>query len=80
MNVNELLEWQHSEPDLHELIDGEPVRASDEKQATRRILRVLAAAAKAFGSTGAGQRWLEEPQPETGFPPIEVADVGWGAV
>ncbi|MDO9714082.1 MbcA/ParS/Xre antitoxin family protein [Paracraurococcus lichenis] len=80
MNVNEFLEWQHSEPDLHELIDGEPVRASDEKQAARRILRVLAAAAKAIGSTSAGQRWLEELQPETGFSPIEVAEAGWGGV
>lgn len=80
MNVDEFHQWQRGEPDLHELIDGEPVRLADEKQITRRIFRVLAVAAKAYGSKKAAREWLESEQAELGAKPIDLAAEGWEGV
>lgn len=80
MNTDEFHQWQRGEPDLHELIDGEPVRLSDEKQMTRRIFRVLAVAAKAYGNKEAGRDWLEAEQAELGAKPVDLAAEGWEGV
>ncbi|SDB74559.1 hypothetical protein [Belnapia rosea] len=80
MNVEEFQQWQRGEPDLHELMDGKPIRLADEKQVTRRIFRVLAVAANAYRSKEAGRKWLEAEQPELGAKPIDLAAEGWEGV
>lgn len=80
MTVDEFLRWQHAEPNLHELIDGEPVRLADEKQVTRRVFRVLVVAIKACGSDEAGRQWIEAEHPELGAKPINLAAEGWNGV
>jgi phosphoribosyl-dephospho-CoA transferase len=80
MNAEELNIWQRCEPDLYELIDGEPVRLADEKQITRRIFRVLAVATNAYGSIKAGQSWLELKNSELRAIPADLAAEGWEGV
>lgn len=80
MNVEEFNIWQRGEPDLYELIGGEPVRLADEKQITRRIFRVLAVAANAYGSLEASQSWLELKNSELRAIPADLAAEGWEGV
>jgi len=80
MNADEFFRWQHGEPDLHELIDGEPVRLADEKQVTRRVFRVLVVAIKAWGSDEAGRHWIEAEHAELAAKPIDLAAEGWEGV
>lgn len=80
MNAEEFGVWQRDEPDLYELIDGQPVQAAEEKQVTNRIFRVLIAAAHAYANNEVGREWLEAEQPELGAKPIDMAAEGWEGV
>lgn len=77
MTASEFYLWIRDEPDTHELIEGQPVRMSDEKQASRRIMRALLAAATASGDIRAGQDWLERPYRGLGDVPLELAAESW---
>ncbi|MDO9708875.1 hypothetical protein [Paracraurococcus lichenis] len=81
MSPEEFREWQKSEPDFHELLDGQPVRLSDAHQVTRRIFRLLVAAVEAKGSVWHGREWIETPHAELrGIEPWRHAEGGWEGV
>jgi uncharacterized protein (DUF2384 family) len=80
LTFTEHLLWQRDQPDLHELVDGQPQRLPDEKQATRRIFRALTAAITAFGDWKAAQEWMRRCHFELGTSPWEVAATDWHGV
>jgi hypothetical protein len=81
MTCTECILWQRDEPDLHELIDGLPVRMSDSRQLTRKCLRISTAATRAFGCWKSGRAWVLAPQSGLGGKaPWEVASEGWRGV
>jgi hypothetical protein len=74
MTVEEFLLWQRDQPNLHELVDGRPVRQPDAKQAMRREgWATLAAKVANGGELAAGRRWLARPHDELGAVPRDVA-------
>lgn len=78
LTCEEFLYWQRDEPDLHELIDGQPVRLSDTKQASGREARAMFAATIAHGGDiRAGRQWLVRPQDELGAIPRDVVAKDW---
>jgi hypothetical protein len=78
LTCEEFLYWQRDEPDLHELIDGQPVRLSDTKQASGREARAMLAATIAHGGDiRAGRQWLVRPRDELGATPRDVAAKDW---
>lgn len=61
--------WQRSQPDLHDLADGRPVRQPHAKQARRREdWATIAAMVAHGGDRTAGRLWLARPQNELGHP------------
>jgi hypothetical protein len=78
LTFEEFRYWERDEPDLHELVDGQPVRLSDARQATCRAMRARLAAMIAHGGDmDAGRRWLERPHDELGGVPRHMAMEDW---
>jgi predicted nucleotidyltransferase len=78
LTFEEFRYWEHDEPDLHELVDGQPVRLPDARQASRRAMRATLAATIAHGGDmQAGRRWLERPHDELGGVPRHLAMKDW---
>jgi hypothetical protein len=78
LTVEEFRYWERDEPDLHELIRGHPVRMSDARQASRRVMRAnLAATVAHGGDLDAGRRWVERPRDELGGVPQDLAMENW---
>jgi hypothetical protein len=79
MAMDEFAEWQRGEPDLHELIDGCPMRLPDHRQGARRMARALFAATAAHcGDHRAAEEWLHRPQTVLGNQsPLEAASQSW---
>jgi predicted nucleotidyltransferase len=78
LTFEEFAYWQRDEPDLHELVDGQPVRMTDTKQASRRETWALLAATMARGGDNiAGRRYLERPCAALGGAARDVAAKDW---
>ncbi|MCB4824276.1 antitoxin Xre/MbcA/ParS toxin-binding domain-containing protein [Roseicella aerolata] len=78
LTFEEFWYWERDEPDLHELVDRQPVRLPDARQANRRGMRGRLAATVAHGGDmDAGQRWLKRPHDELGGVPLHLALEDW---
>ena len=78
LTCEEFRYWERDEPDLHELIDGQPVRLPDARQASGRGVRATVAATIAHGGDrNAGRRWLGRPHDELGGVPLHLALEDW---
>lgn len=81
LTVEEFRHWERGEPDLHELINGQPVRLPDARQATCRGMRARLAAMVAHGGDmDAGHHWLERPHDELGDTPLHVVLKDWSGL
>lgn len=78
MTFEEFWYWSRDEPDQHELVDGQPVRLSVARQASRRAMRArLAAIAANDGDMEEGPLWLRRPHDCLGRAPLQVAFKDW---
>lgn len=70
--------WQRRESDLHDLVNGQPVRMSATEQESRRAARALLAATTGFGGDYlAARQFLERQHSGLGAVALELAAKDW---
>ena len=58
--------WEAQQPLRFELVDGRPVRLSDDRQRASRLARVRLLAIKVLADEAALEAWISTPQVELG--------------